>query len=76
MAPPATGVRMPKRSDRRPIAIPPRPKQIMVTVYGSDAAERATPNSAWIAGRATITDHMPTPPIPESSSAAASRVHA
>ncbi len=56
--------------------MPPKPKQIIVMVYGSDAAERATPNSAWTAGRATITDHMPTPPMPDSTSAAKSRVQA
>ena len=40
------------------------------------AAERATPNSACTAGSATITDHMPTPPMAERVSATNSRVHA
>gem|GEM_PF-4635955 len=35
----------------------------MVTVYGSDASARATPNSAWIAGSTTVTEYMPEPPI-------------
>ena len=32
-------------------------------VKGSEASARATPKSAWMAGSATITDHMPTPPM-------------
>jgi len=31
-APPTTGTKMPKRSDRRPIRMPPKPKQIIVMV--------------------------------------------
>ena len=56
--------------------MPPKPKQIIVAVYGSDAADRATPNSACTAGRTTMTDHIPTPPMAESSSAAKSRAQA
>ena len=74
--PATTGTKMPKRSDSRPIRMPPKPKQIIVAVYGSDAAERATPNSACTAGRTTMTDHMPTPPMAERSSAAKSRAQA
>src|SRR5262245_27338470 len=74
--PATTGAKMPKRSDSRPIRMPPKPKQIIVAVYGSDAAERATPNSACTAGRTTMTDHMPTPPMAESSSAAKRRTQA
>ena len=71
-----TGTMMPKRSDSRPITMPPTPKPIIVSVYGSDASARATPNSACTAGSATTTDHMPTPPIVDSSSATDSRNHA
>ncbi len=56
--------------------MPDRPKQIIVNVYGSDASARATPNSACTAGSATTTDHMPTPPIVESASVTARRIHA
>ncbi len=56
--------------------MPPSPKQIIVAVYGSDAAERGTPNSAWIAGSTTMTDHMPTPPMEDSASAAKRRAQA
>ena len=45
----------------------------MVSVYGSDAPARATPNSACTAGSATTIDHMPTPPIVDSKSAAKRR---
>src|SRR5882724_790219 len=48
----------------------------MVSVYGSDASARATPNSACTGGSATTTDNMPTPPIVDSSSAITSRVQA
>ena len=48
--------------------IPARPKPTIVSVYGNDASARATPKSACTAGNATATDHMPTPPIVDSSS--------
>ena len=32
IAPPAAGTKMPKRSERRPIRMPPNPKQIIVAV--------------------------------------------
>ena len=67
---------MPRRSESRPIAMPPKPKQIIVMVYGREAAERATPNSACTAGNATIPDHIPTPPMAASARAAKSRTHA
>ena len=44
---------------------PPTPKPIVVRVKGRDAPPRATPNSACTAGKATTTDHMPTPPTAE-----------
>src|SRR5436853_5401851 len=69
-------MKMPKRSERRPMRMLPTPKLTIVTVYGSAATERPTPNSACTAGSATITDHMPTPPMPDSTSAATSRYHA
>ena len=67
---------MPKRSDSLPIAIPPKPKQTIVSVYGSDASARAMPKSACTAGSATTTLHMPAPPTVDSSSAMSRRHHA
>src|SRR5215216_5404484 len=67
------GTRMPKRSASRPISTPPTAKPTVVSVYGSEASARATPNSACTAGSATTTDQMPTPPIVLSSIPAASR---
>ncbi len=67
---------MPKRSASRPIAIPPIANPIMVSVYGSEASARATPNSASTAGRVTTTDHSPTPPIMLISSDIVSRYQA
>ena len=55
------------------MTIPPPPKPIMVMVKGSDASARATPNSAWTAGRATTTDHIPTLPTVPSASVVARR---
>jgi hypothetical protein len=40
-------------SASRPMRMPPRPNPIMVTVYGKDASERLTPNSAWMTGNTT-----------------------
>jgi hypothetical protein len=65
---------MPNRSDQRPSAMPAAPNPSIVSVYGSDAAARATPNSACTAGSTTTTDHMPTPPIVAIASAMARRV--
>ena len=58
---------MPSRSDSWPMITPPTPKPIVVSVKGRDAPPRATWNSACTAGKATTTDHMPTPPKAESS---------
>ena len=51
-------------------------RQLTEACDGSEAIARVTPNSAWTAGRTTTTDHMPTPPIVPSASAAARRSHA
>ena len=67
---------MPKRSESRPIAMLLTPNPIIVSVYGSDASPRATPKAVCTDGSATTTDHMPTPPIVDSSSAIESRNHA
>jgi hypothetical protein len=72
----STGGMMPKRSASRPIRMPPRPKPIMVSVYGSDASERATPNSACTGGSATVTMYMPAPPMVISASDAPSLAQA
>ena len=62
-APTSKGTSTPRRSASRPISTPPSPKPIMVRVNGREAPPRATSNSACTDGRATTTDHMPTPPI-------------
>ena len=54
----------------------PKPKPIIVSVYGSDAPARATPNSACTAGSATTTDHIPTPPSVDKATPAHRRCHA
>src|SRR5262245_55379543 len=64
---------MPNRSDRRPSLPPPHAKPNMVSVNGSDASARATPNSACTAGSTTGTDHMPTLPMAPSTTATLSR---
>ena len=61
--PSASGAAMPKRSARRPINTPPPAKPIMAACRAARPPARSTPNSAWIAGSATTTDHMPTPPM-------------
>ena len=66
----------PEAVGQRPIRMLPTPKPSIVSVYGSEHRPRATPNSACTAGSATTTDHMPTPPIVDSSSATTSRNHA
>src|SRR5437868_14999876 len=71
-----TGTVIPKRSDKRPIKMLQRPKHTIVSVYGSDAAPRATPNSVCTAGSATTTDHMPTPPMVDSVSVTTKRSQA
>jgi hypothetical protein len=43
---------------------------------GNEASARGMPNSDCTTGSATITDHMPTPPMVESSTVAARRSHA
>ena len=75
-APSTTGTITPKRSASRPISTPPRPKPTIVSVYGSDASARATPNSAWMRGSTTVMEYIPEPPIVMSSSDTASRSHA
>ena len=67
---------MPKRSESLPIRMPPKPKPSIVSVYGSEAADRAIPNSACTAGSTTATDHMPTPPMLDRTSDARRRIHA
>src|SRR5262245_731018 len=64
---------MPNRSDRRTSMTPPHAKPNMVSVNGSDASARATPNSACTAGSTTGTDHMPTLPMVPSTTATLSR---
>src|SRR6185503_11177037 len=64
-----TGTMIPKRSESLPMRMPLNPYPIMVSVYGSDASARATPNSACTGGSATTTDHMPTPPMVDNSNA-------
>ncbi len=49
---------MPRRSARRPITTPPRPKPTISSVYGSDASARAMPNSACTLGRTTATTYI------------------
>ena len=58
----SAGTITPKRSASRPIRIPPRPKPTMVSVYGSDASARVTPNSACSCGSTTTTEYIPEPP--------------
>src|SRR5947209_5686363 len=73
IAPQTMGGTMPKRSDSRPITTPPQAKPSMVSVKGSEASARATPNSACTVGSTTGTDHMPTLPTVVSATATASR---
>src|SRR5438034_8524078 len=75
-APITTGTMTPKRSASRPIRMPPTPKPIIVSVYGSDASALVTPNSACTAGSATTTPYMAAPPMVISSSAAPSLTQA
>ena len=72
-APIITGRTMPRRSASRPMITPPTPKPIMVSVKGREAAPRSAWKSAWTAGRATTTDHMPTPPMADSRTDTARR---
>src|SRR5712692_4810272 len=75
-APITTGTTTPNRSESLPIKIPPRPKPIMVSVYGSAASARATPNCACTGGSATTTPYIPAPPSVISTNAAARRMQA
>ncbi|OIQ64085.1 hypothetical protein GALL_543670 [mine drainage metagenome] len=68
-----TGSTMPRLSATRPMMTPPIPKPIMVRVNGRDAAPRSAWNSAPTVGRTTTTDHMPTPPMADSSMETPSR---
>src|SRR6185295_18573687 len=71
-----SGRAMPNRSARRPISTPPPAKPNMTMVKGSEASARLTPKSAWMAGSATMYDHIPTPPMVDSSTATPRRSHA
>ena len=66
----ATGI-TPMRSDMYPIAMPPRPKPIIVTVYGIDPIARLTPKSALTGFSPTIAKYI-TPPLMLISARAAS----
>ena len=56
--------------------MPPTPKPIISSVYGSEASARAMPNSACTDGSTTETRYMPLEPTVISSSATTSRVTA
>src|SRR5262249_30193308 len=58
-----------------PMTGPPKAKPSMARVNGSDASARAMAKSACTVGSATGNDHMPTPPIVASATAALSRTH-
>ena len=75
-APTLTGPKIPTRSNNRPIATPPAAKPSMARVNGNVASARGMANSDCTAGSATTTDHMPTPPMVESSTVAARRSQA
>ena len=75
-APSSNGHITPKRSASRPISTPPRPKPTIISVYGSDASARATPNSACTDGSTTATTYMPLLPIVISASVTVRRVQA
>ncbi len=51
-------------------------KSHIASVNGNEACARGTANSACTAGSATTTDHIPTPPMVETSMVAARRSHA
>ena len=76
MPPQREGNLTPKRSDKRPVRMPPSPKPTIVSVYGSEASARATPNSAWIRGSTTVTEYMPEPPSVISCGETINRVQA
>ena len=67
---------MPRRSVRRPVTTPPRPKPIIAKVYASDAAPRVPPSSACTFGSTTTTDHTPTLPTVAIARAISNRRHA
>ncbi len=67
---------MPNRSVSLPITTPPKAKPIIASVNGSEASPRATPNAACTGGSTTGTDHVPTLPMVESTTAAVSRSQA
>ncbi len=75
-APISSGTITPKRSASRPMKSPPTPKPIIVSVYGSEASARATPNSACTAGSTTTTTYMLAPLMVITTSATARRAHA
>src|SRR5262245_2820128 len=54
---------------------PPKAKPSMAMVNGSDASARAMAKSACTVGSATGNDHMPTPPMVASATAALRRIH-
>ena len=55
---------------------PPKANPSIAIVNGNEACARGTANSACTAGSATTTDHIPTPPMVETSIVAARRSHA
>jgi hypothetical protein len=67
---------MPNRSLSRPMSTPPKANPTIASVNGSEASARVTPNSTWTAGSMTGTDHVPTPPMVLSTTAAPSRSQA
>ncbi len=58
------------------MSMPPPAKPIITMVKGREASARLTPKSVWMTGRATMIDHMPTPPMVDSTTATARRSHA
>ena len=55
---------------------PPMPKPTIISVYGSEASARATPNSACTLGSTTATTYIALLPIVISASATARRLQA
>ena len=66
----------PQRSAILPIATPPSPKPTIISVYGSDASARATPNSACTGGSTTAITYIAPLPIVIISSTANRRIQA
>ena len=66
----------PQRSTMRPIYTPPTPNPIIMSVYGKEASDRLTPNSACTSGRTTATANMQLLPISIAHRAMTSRLKA